>query len=68
MLYNTIMMLRYKYLIINTDMGSVMVSIFDLKTCESEFESHWVPQSFGLGPHLSKKLRKLLLSTNIDMI
>ena len=27
-----------------------------------EFKSHWVPYSFGLVPHLSKKLSKLLKS------
>ena len=39
--------------------GSVMVSKLDLKTYTSEFESHWVPHSYGLVPHLSKKLSKL---------
>ena len=31
------------------------------KTWKSEFESHWVPHLFGLVPHLSKTLSKLLL-------
>ena len=26
----------------------------DLQTITSEFESHWVPHSYGLVPHLSK--------------
>ena len=37
--------------------GGVMVST-------SEFESHWVPYSFGLVPHRNKELRKLLLATH----
>ena len=32
-------------------------SICDIYT--SEFESHWVPHSYGFVPHLSKKLSKL---------
>ena len=40
--------------------GSVVVSKLDKQTCKSEFESHWVPRSFGLVPHLNKKLCKLL--------
>ena len=39
--------------------GSVIVSKLDLQTYTSEFESHWVPHSYGLVPHLSKKLSKL---------
>ena len=39
--------------------GSVMVSKLDLQTYTSEFKSHWVPHSYGLVPHLSKKLSKL---------
>ena len=39
--------------------GSVTVSKLDLQTYTSEFESHWVPHSYGLVPHLSKKLSKL---------
>ena len=38
--------------------GGVMVSKLDLQTYTSEFESHWVPLSCGLVPHLSKKLSK----------
>ena len=37
-----------------------MVSKLDWQTYTSEFESHWVPHSYGLVPHLSKKLSKLL--------
>ena len=40
--------------------GGVMVSKLDKQTYTSEFESHWVPHSFGLVPHRSKELRKLL--------
>ena len=39
--------------------ASVLVSKLDLQTYTSEFESHWVPLSYGLVPHLSKKLCKL---------
>ncbi len=38
--------------------GGVMVSKIGLQTYMSEFESHWVPLSYGLVPHLSKKLSK----------
>ena len=41
--------------------GSVMVCKLDLQTYTSEFESHWVPHSYGLVPYLSKKLSKLPL-------
>ena len=42
--------------------GSVRVSKLEEQTCKSEFESHWVPHSFGLVLHLRKKLSRLLLS------
>ena len=42
----------------------VMVSKLDQQTYTSEFESHWVPLSHGLVPHLSKKLNKLPNSEN----
>ena len=35
-----------------------MVSKLDKQTYTSEFESHWVAFSYGLVPHLSKKLSK----------
>ena len=38
-----------------------MVSKLDLQTYMSEFESHWLSHSYGLVPHLSKKLCKLML-------
>ena len=38
--------------------GGVMVSKLDKQTYTSEFESHWVPISYGLVPNLSKKLCK----------
>ena len=41
--------------------GGVMVSKLGLQTYTSEFESHWVPFSYGLVPHLSKKLSKFPL-------
>ena len=40
--------------------GSVMVCKLDKQTCKSEFETHWVPYSFDLVPHLMKKLRILI--------
>ena len=42
--------------------GGVMVSKLDSQTYTSEFESHWVPHSFGLVLNRSKDLRKLLLT------
>ena len=36
-----------------------MVSKLDYQTDTSEFESHWVPLSYGLVPHLNKMLSKL---------
>ena len=36
-----------------------MVSKLDEQTYTSEFESHWVPLSYFLEPHLSKKLSNL---------
>ena len=41
-------------------LGGVMVSKMDKQAFTSELDSHWVPHSFGLVPHLSKKLSKLL--------
>ena len=41
--------------------GGVTVSKLEKQTYTSEFESHWVPHSFGLVPHRSKGLCKLLL-------
>ena len=43
--------------------GGVMVSKLALQTYTSEFESHWVPLSYGLVPHLSKKLSKFPQAT-----
>ena len=40
--------------------GGLTVSKLDYQTFTSEFESHWAPLSFGLVPHLSKELFKLL--------
>ncbi len=36
------------------------MSKLDWQTYKSVFESHWEPHSYGLVPHLSKKLSKLL--------
>ena len=44
-----------------SDSGGVTVSKLDLQTYTSEYESHWAPHSFGLVPHRSKELCKLLL-------
>ena len=41
--------------------GVPWVSKLDWETYTSEFESHLVLHSYGLVPHLSKKLSKLLL-------
>ena len=41
--------------------GGVTVSKLDYQTYTSEFVSQWVPHSFGLVPHRSKELRKLIL-------
>ena len=38
--------------------GGVMVSKLGKQTYTSEYESHWVLLSYGLVPHLSKKLSK----------
>ena len=39
--------------------SGVMVNKLDEQTFKSEFEFHWVPHSYGLVSHLSKKLSKL---------
>ena len=45
-----------------------MVSKLDSQTYTSEFESHWVPHSFGLVLNRSKDLRKLLpLRARVDL-
>ena len=41
-----------------------MVCKLAWQTYTSEFESHWVPLSYGLVPHLNKKLSKLPLEPN----
>ena len=51
---------------ISTSSG-VMVSKLDEQTFMSEFESHWVPHSYGLMQHLSKKLSKLLLMAMVAL-
>ena len=33
--------------------GGVMVSMLDEQTFSGEFESHWVPHSYGFVPHLT---------------
>ena len=42
--------------------GGVTVGKLDERTYTNEFESHWAPHSFGLVPHRSKELCKLLYS------
>ena len=42
--------------------GAVIVSKLNQKTFTSEFESHRVPDLFGLVPDQNKKLRKFLLT------
>ena len=42
-----------------------MVSKLDKQTYTSAFESYWVPHSYNLVPHVSKKLSKLLLDTSL---
>ena len=46
----------------------VMVSKLDYQTFTNVFESHWVPHSYGLVSHLSKKLRKLLGASDGVMV
>ena len=41
-------------------LDGVIISKLDYQTLMSEFESHWVPNSFGFVTHLSKMLSKLL--------
>ena len=43
--------------------GDVMISKLDCQTYTNEFESHWVPHSFGHVPDRSKYLRKLPIRT-----
>ena len=38
----------------------------DKQTFTSEFDSHWVPHSYSLEPHLSKGLSKLLMVNKLD--
>ena len=40
--------------------GCLMVNKVDEQTLTSDFKSHWVPHLYGLVPHLSKRLNKLL--------
>ena len=40
--------------------GGVTISKLDWQAYTSDFESHWAPHSFGLVPHRSKELCKLL--------
>ena len=48
--------------------GGVTVSKLDSQTYTSEFESHWVPHSFGLVPHRSKELCELLQHKSFLMV
>ncbi len=42
---------------------SVMVCKLDKQTFTSQVKSHWVPHSYSIVPHPSKKLSKLLTIT-----
>ena len=44
----------------------IMVSKLDKQTFTSEFESQWVPYSYGLELHQNKKLSELLLLPPIE--
>ena len=46
------------YLCLGSSDG-VIVNKLELKTLMSEFDSYWVPHSYGLETHQSKKLYKL---------
>ena len=48
--------------------GGVTVSKLDKQTYTSESESHWVPISYGLVLHLSKKLSKSLQWGKVEFI
>ena len=52
--------------LIATHSSGVMVSKLDLQNYTSEFESQWVPHSYGPVPHLSKKLSKLQLTQIVN--
>ena len=39
--------------------GGVMFSKLDDQTFSGEFESYWMPLSYGYAPYLNKKLSKL---------
>ena len=43
----------------------VMISKLDYQTYMSEFDSHWVPHSYGLGLHLSKKMYQKCTPTSL---
>ena len=47
--------------------GGVIGCKLDLQSFMSEFKSHWVPYSYDLVTHLSKKLCKLLLRFTINV-
>ena len=45
-----------------------MVRKLDEQTFTNKFEFHGVPILYGFVPHLSKKIRKLLLSVSCTMV
>ena len=47
--------------------SGVMVSKLDKQTFSSEFESYQVSHSYGLGPHLSKKLIELQVHSDLGV-
>ena len=56
------------YFILLCSPGSVMTNKLDLKTCKSEFESHWVLYSFSQAKSLVKYYSILLLIEYADYI
>ena len=44
-----------------------MVNKLDDQTFTSDFESHWVPHSYGLPPHLNKNLHELLFVRTVGI-
>ena len=55
---------RAELLVLDTQRGTsggVMVNKLDEQNFMSEFDSHWVPNSYGIVLHLWKHLRKLQL-------
>ena len=61
---NCVLKLTLCHILLVVDGGAsvgIMVSKLVWQTYGSELESHWVAHSFGLVPHLDRKLSKLLI-------